>query len=66
MLLFCDSKRKSTERKEKKNLPFFGQSVSQRARGREVGKKVLEGNGEEYGYEKVFRIKASQSLLSTK
>lgn len=27
MLLFCDWKRKSTERKEKKNLPFFCQSV---------------------------------------
>ena len=41
MLLFCDWKRKSTERKEKKICPFFGQSVSQRARGREVGKKGI-------------------------
>ena len=52
--------------KKKKICPFLVK-VSHKGRGEgKWGKKVLEGNGEEYGYEKVFRIKASQSLLSTK
>ena len=47
MLLFCDWKRKSTERKEKKSALFLVK-VSHKGRGEgKWGKKVLEGNGEE-------------------
>ena len=63
MLLFCDWKRKSTERKEKKNLPFFGQSVSQRARGREVGKKGIGRERRRVGLRKGLPYK-SESLIT--
>ena len=63
MLLFCDWKRKSTERKEKKNLPFFGQSVSQRARGREVGKKGIGRERRRVGLRKGLPYK-SKSVIT--
>ena len=63
MLLFCDWKRKSTERKEKKNLSFFGQSVSQRARGREVGKKGIGRERRRVGLRKGLPYK-SESVIT--
>ena len=63
MLLFCDWKRKSTERKEKKICPFFGQSVSQRARGREVGKKGIGRERRRVGLRKGLPYK-SESVIT--
>ena len=63
MLLFCDWKRKSTEPKEKKICPFFGRSVSQRARGREVGKKGIGRERRRVGLRKGLPYK-SESVIT--
>lgn len=67
MLLFCDWKRKSTERKEKKNLPFFVK-VSHKGRGEGMwGKKGIGRERRRVGLRKGLPYKRDtiQSLLST-